>query len=181
MASLGAAVYAFEPDPFNFHLLEKNVGENGLGGRVTLNRAACGSGAGSVSIAREQGTANYGAVHVAGEGEQASAEVELVRVDGCVPADVKVDFVKIDVEGFEPEALEGARAILERGRPAVLCEFNTYALESYAKDAPARLLALMSSFGYKAYEAAPFAGGERKEFVWSGEGGVFTNLVFLAD
>ena len=97
MASLGAAVYAFEPDPFNFHLLEKNVGENGLGGRVTLNRAACGSGAGSVSIAREQGTANYGAVHVAGEGEQASAEVELVRVDGCVPADVKVDFVKIEI------------------------------------------------------------------------------------
>jgi FkbM family methyltransferase len=180
MASLGATVYAFEPDPFNFHLLEKNVGENGLGGRVRLHRAACGSAAGLVSIAREPGTANYGAVHVAGAGEQVSAEVELVRVDVRVPQDVKVDFVKIDVEGFEPEALEGARAILERDRPAVLCEFNTYALEGYAKDAPARLLALMSSFGYRAYDAEAYGRGERKEFVWSGEGGVFTNLVFLA-
>mgnify|MGYP000996457833 FL=1 len=81
--------------------------------------------------------------------------------------------------GFEPEALEGARAILERDRPAVLCEFNTYALEGYAKDAPGRLLALMGEFGYRAYDAAAFARGEMREFAWSGEGGVFTNLVFL--
>lgn len=180
MASLGAAVHAFEPDPFNFHLLEKNVRENGLESRVTLNRAACGSAAGRVSIAREQGTANYGAVHVAGEGEPASAEVDLARADERVPRGEKVDFIKIDVEGFEPEALEGARAILERDRPAVLCEFNTYALEAYARDAPVRLLALMRSFGYKAYDAAAFARGEMREFEWSGEGGVFTNLVFLA-
>lgn len=180
MAALGATVHAFEPDPFNFHLLEKNVRENGLEARVTLNRAACGSAAGQASIAREPGTANYGAVHVAGAGEQASAEVELVRVDVRVPQGEKVDFVKIDVEGFEPEALEGARAILERDRPAVLCEFNTYALEGYAKDAPARLLELMRTLGYRAYEAEAYGRGERKEFVWSGEGGVFANLVFLA-
>lgn len=180
MASLGAKVYAFEPDPFNYHLLEKNVRENGLDSRAVLRRAACGGSARSVSIAREQGTANYGAVHVASEGEQASAEVDLVRVEVCVPQDKKVDFIKIDVEGFEPEALEGARAILGRDRPAVLCEFNTYALEEYAKDAPARLLGLMSSYGYRVYDAEAFARGEMREFDWSGEGGVFTNLVFLA-
>jgi len=181
MAARGAEVYAFEPDPFNFGLLEKNVKENGLTGRVKLRRAACGSRSGSIAIAREPGTANYGAVHVAGEGEDSSAEVELVRAGDCIPACAKVDFIKIDVEGFEPEALDGAREILERDHPAILCEFNTYALEEYGRDAPARLLALMSACGYTAYEAAALARDELREFVWSGEGGVFTNLVFLVD
>jgi len=39
----------------------------------------------------------------------------------------------------------------------------------------------MSACGYTAYEAAALARDELREFVWSGEGGVFTNLVFLVD
>lgn len=179
MAALGAHVYAFEPDPFNFALLEKNVKENRLEEKVTLRRAACGSTCGSINIARELGTANYGAVHVACDGEQVSAAVELVRAADCVPPGVTVDFIKIDVEGFEPEALEGAREILERDHPAVLCGFDTHALEGYGKGAPARLMALMAGFGYTAYDAAALALGEESRFVWPGEGGVFTNLVFL--
>ncbi len=180
MAARGALVHAFEPDPFNFGLLEKNVRENRLEHLVTLHRAACGNQNGRIRIAREQGTANYGAVHVASQTEQPAAEVDLVRAAGCLPAGVKVDFIKIDVEGFEPEALEGLREILERDHPAVLCEFNTYALEAYSKDAPARLLALMAACGYNACDAGAMADGLRREFVWSGEGGIFTNLLFLA-
>jgi FkbM family methyltransferase len=181
MAALGATVIAFEPDPFNFGLLEKNVNENRLLDRVRLHQAACGSRRGTISIAREQGTSNYGAVHVACEGEQASPAVALVRAGDCIPPGMRVDFIKIDVEGFEPEALAGVREILDRDHPAVLCEFNTHALEQYCKQAPARLLAMMAECGYTAYEAEALALGERRGFVWSGEGGVFTNLVFLAD
>jgi len=61
-----------------------------------------------------------------------------------------------------------------------LCEFNTYALEGYGKGAPAGLLALMAGCGYTAYDATALALGEERRFVWSGEGGVFTNLIFLA-
>jgi|GEM_PF-1853477 len=180
MAFQGATVFAFEPDPFNFFLLEKNVRENRMEARVVARRAACGSRTGTAGIAREPGTANYGAVHVAGAGEAVSAEAEMVRAGDCVPAGLKVDFIKIDVEGFEPEALEGLREILERDHPAVLCEFNTHALEQYAGDGPERLLGLMGSCGYKAFEAARIGRGERMEFVWGGEGGIFTNVVFLA-
>lgn len=39
----------------------------------------------------------------------------------------RIDFLKIDVEGWEPNILKGAEATLRQGRiKAILCEFNDY-------------------------------------------------------
>ncbi|TYO88791.1 FkbM family methyltransferase [Oceanicella actignis] len=55
-------------------------------------------------------------------GRERRIRVPRVRLDDVVPPDMRIDFIKIDVEGFELEAVRGARRLLTRNRPVVLFE-----------------------------------------------------------
>ena len=55
----------------------------------------------------------------AGTGQE---QIRLVRLDDTLPAERRVAFIKIDVEGYELPALRGAAETLERDRPTVLFE-----------------------------------------------------------
>lgn len=57
--------------------------------------------------------------------------VELRRLDEIIPEGLKVDFIKIDVEGAEFGVLKGAREILRRNRPVILFEFGKGASDYY--------------------------------------------------
>jgi FkbM family methyltransferase len=49
-------------------------------------------------------------------------DVRAVRIDEAVPADRRIDLLKIDVEGTELRVLQGARKTLDRWHPPVLFE-----------------------------------------------------------
>jgi FkbM family methyltransferase len=45
----------------------------------------------------------------------------------------KIEFIKIDVEGMEPEVLDGARRIINNSRPIIFLEVNPKALRKHGK------------------------------------------------
>ena len=94
---------------------------NGLR-NVTVNAAALGERSGRTSM---QGTGSSS--HVVPSGQ---ADIPMVTLDGYVAEAglARVDFVKMDVEGFEPAVLAGAAGLIERFRPPILMEFNTWCL-----------------------------------------------------
>ena len=49
-------------------------------------------------------------------------EVDVRRLDDCIPRDVPIAFIKIDVEGAEAAVLRGAGELLERDKPVVVFE-----------------------------------------------------------
>ena len=51
-------------------------------------------------------------------------DVEVTTADHAVDETERVDLVKIDVEGFEPEVLQGMSRILSRDRPIIVLECN---------------------------------------------------------
>lgn len=53
--------------------------------------------------------------------EAASAEVRTLALDDLGLS--RIDFLKVDVEGMEIEALDGAKRLIEQHRPIVLAEF----------------------------------------------------------
>jgi len=53
--------------------------------------------------------------------------VEAATLDALIPEDARIDFIKIDIEGREYEALKGAARILGKDRPAVLFEAGAVA------------------------------------------------------
>ncbi len=112
-------VFAVEPDPRNFRFLERNVRENGYGDRVSTEALAMGEEDGTAEL-RLGHTTNVSTLVPLPGGEDdpgERVEVDVRSVDGYL-ADRgvnRLDFLRMDVEGFEVEIFRGMRRTLERG------------------------------------------------------------------
>ncbi len=115
----GGKVITFEALPANCDTIEKNIKLNGLK-NVTLERKAVGAGRGVISV----NASSNSSVDFSGTGIQ----VEMTCLDEY--EHLKPDFVKIDVEGFEMQVLQGAAKILSR-RPRLAIELHTESLSAY--------------------------------------------------
>ena len=60
----------------------------------------------------------------------------------------RVDFIKLDVDGFECEVLEGARHCLDIFRPTILMELAPYVLREHGASL-AQLVAILGRSGYR--------------------------------
>ena len=100
----GASLHAFEPEAENFALLDGNL--RGLE-RTWAHRLAVGEHAGTARMH----VADHGAMHSLADSEVggSTAEVRVIRLaDYLAEAGIDhVDLLKLDVEGFEMEALRG--------------------------------------------------------------------------
>ena len=141
-------VYSWEPSPSNVKMLLASQLANGFK-NVEIVQAAAG---------RRSGLLNYfpnfsnGMVSEIGQvrPEQAFAAetVMALRIDDVLPRDAKIDFVKIDVEGFEYEALNGAMEMLRRCRPMIVSEFCPKSLLSASGINGEEYLRFLVDLGY---------------------------------
>lgn len=124
-------VICFEPTPGTFAILQQTVQLNQLGNCTLVNAA----------IAEKSGTLKFNLTTHNGEGSNANS---LVRTDRTVNAvDVKVysiddyrcaeklkiDVLKIDVEGYELNALKGAKETFERDKPLGILALHPAAIK----------------------------------------------------
>lgn len=73
--------------------------------------------------------------------------VVIRPLDEFYPEDAKLDFVKIDAEGFEYFILDGARQTIAKHKPSMFIEINRGALEKFGFT-PNDVLALIDQMGY---------------------------------
>jgi FkbM family methyltransferase len=107
-------VYSFEPNPETFGFLYDNVMMNAFESRSTLLKQAVGAEAGETWFSFQRREPGGGAVHEEHRGDENEIRVPVVCLDDAIPADRTVDLIKIDVEGFEPQALKGMQGLLAR-------------------------------------------------------------------
>lgn len=147
-AGPSGAVYALEPDPYNYAALRVNVQRNRLGNVTTLNQAlagAVGSGifhASSGTIAGSLVDKSY--VHDTQQIHARTTTLDAVLGGGC---DEVVG--KLDLEGAEEPALRGAERVL-RGTPRarLLIEHNPTALRDAGSSGHA-LIDLLRDHGFE--------------------------------
>jgi FkbM family methyltransferase len=148
----GCEVDAFEPVPEIAALCQRNIDramKHG-GGNGRVHPYAAGNGRARAKIAI--GAGNFGDNRVVDAGRDrppdmgagAMLEIAIERVDDHVKGPVCV--VKIDTQGSEWLALQGARALLDASpRVAMLLEFWPYALRGAE---PEELLAFLGEQGF---------------------------------
>jgi FkbM family methyltransferase len=108
-------VIAFEADPAVMPGLQTFV--NGIGPRAVLHNAAVGAHNGVVRFA---GNGIGGGCIIAASG----TEVACVRLDDAL-AHERVSLIKMDIEGAELQALEGAHGVIWRDRPVLaICGYH---------------------------------------------------------
>ncbi|HKQ33722.1 MAG TPA: FkbM family methyltransferase [Nitrospiraceae bacterium] len=101
-----ARVFAFEPHPITFQLLQKNIALNQRS-NVSLHNVALGSSEGTVFLTDRRGSSIN---HIVPGSQQMPGTVAVPchRMDHlCQITDIRPQIVKIDVEGFEYDVLLG--------------------------------------------------------------------------
>ena len=116
-------VICVEPSPDNVLELRRNIEANGFQ-NVVLHEVAVGAARGRVGL---RGGINSGIAAAADGGW----EVPLEPLDALVNG--PVDLVKIDVEGYEGQVLDGSADLIRRDRPVLFLEVHPHLLPRFGK------------------------------------------------
>lgn len=120
-----AKVWAFEPNPESYRCATITIGLNNLR-NVNLVNAGLGAEVSRqrVQVEDESGHPLGGGSRIVSASDAGSGteDVDIVTVDATVPADRAVSILQLDVEGYEQQALAGARQTIERCRPIIILE-----------------------------------------------------------
>jgi FkbM family methyltransferase len=151
----GGYLWAFEPDPRNFELLEWNLNVNGfLRWSKPFRMAAFNR---RTEVRLWQNPVNLGG-HSVLTGELPEVEGSVVTVD-AVPLDncisTPIDVMKIDAEGSEPFIWEGMRQTIERSpNLRILMEFDPVQIRGKGRD-PRAFLDRIGQDGFRIQRIRP--------------------------
>jgi FkbM family methyltransferase len=163
-----ARIYAIEPSAFSFQVLRTVLAWHRIAGQVTAVHAAVGDKAGEMLLVTPRKTSGrmgraYAFVaDTAPDGkarpdlEDIGAEVQptpVVTLDGfCAERGItQVDFIRMDIEGAELMALNGAEGLLDRDLPSVLLEIHPPMLAARFGGAAEQVVALFTRRGYRMF------------------------------
>lgn len=120
-------LYTFEPVPMSFAAATETIRLNNLTG-IELHPVGVGSepGTATMLVKRPGGGAISAGNRIIDKTEdvapERTIEIDITTIDAIVPKDRRVSLVHLDVEGFEKQALVGAKRVLNDSKPMVVCE-----------------------------------------------------------
>ena len=143
-------VFAFEPDPQNFQMLQRNVAVNDLDNVLLVRNAVSNVSGGPVKLYQTGVvTGHHSLVEVPETTD--SIDVQQVSLDDYFPLAHKVDFVKIDTEGNEFDVIMGMQRIIkENPQLKIMLELNEENLDNFGHT-PHDLWFLLDKFGFNVY------------------------------
>ena len=178
----GVGVLAFEPDPTNASILFRNVTESGLVNKIAVVSAACGDTSDIAPL-----VANSTMMHsIRGIGLKppfargVSKWVPVVTLDEALArfpqAAGRRIVLKVDAEGFEPQVVAGAAAMLRSGRVAMIVwECGHAFADGPEHDAMRDMVGSLSALGFR--HLVPSADGFRR---FDADGKYMGNVVSTA-
>jgi len=127
-------VFAFEPDPSNFSILEKNVNLNNFRNVILINKAVSNSLSPTTLFQNSSNTGGHSIIKT--ENTDKKITVETTTLDEYFKNfSGNVDLIKIDVEGAEYQVIDGGINFFKKIKPTYLItEFELKTTNSYHKE-----------------------------------------------
>jgi len=157
-------VYSFEPSPALAQRLVQIRDLNQFGDRMQLNAAGIGESAGKAPMLMDPIGGFVQSAHFDDTmwSTPESIEIELETIEGAAAArEIIPGFIKLDIEGYEYEAIKGSAAFLARERPVLFLELHLNYLEE-RNISPRAVVELLERAGYSffSYHGARLKGEE---------------------
>lgn len=144
-------IFAFEPDPDNFALLNKNIKENKFENVVLINKAVSDNNGKTKLYLSEDNKGDH-RIYNSGDSRE-SITVETVCLDDFLKDyKDKIDFIKMDIQGAEGIALRGmVNTIKKNENIKILTEFWPRGLNNFYFDSR-KFLGLLEDCGFNLYD-----------------------------
>lgn len=144
-------VFAFEPEPKNFSLLEGNIKRNNIQNveisnqavsnedNITLNLYTDEKNVGNPSLSEKNIPNLKGLVEV--------KTVTLSTFFSDRPDILKINLIQMDTQGSEGNIIKGSTSLIEKFHPTIIMEFWPYGLSNLNSE-PVALLETLEKIGY---------------------------------
>lgn len=139
-------VYTFEPDDINFKRLKLNTST--LKNVRLIHKAVSCDNAG-VTLYKSN-TLNVDHRTYAHDDTDFHEDIESTSIDALFQ-NQQVDFIKMDIQGYEMQALRGMVNTLRKNMPIIIMEYWPHGLKS-AGESPIELITFLKNIGYEIKE-----------------------------
>lgn len=142
------SVIAFEPTEWAFDKLVENIGLNEFQ-NIRVEKVALSDSTGEREVSSTEPAFKASWPLTGEQQERAPEVVTFVTLDDYVARAelAAVDFVKVDVDGYELRVIRGATATLRRFRPPILIEIGRWTQAELGDD-PLEVAVLLDDLGY---------------------------------
>jgi FkbM family methyltransferase len=159
-AESGCKIYAFEPEPFNFRILQQTALQPEFGGKIVPMQLAVGAEDGTIDLwindrhhaDHRIATQQFRSVHPGSK----EVSVPLISIDSFLDGrPEQISFIKIDVQGYELAVCRGMLNTLRQNPDiAIVLEFMPSAMRELGFE-PSHLIDFMIERDFKIYQVHP--------------------------
>jgi FkbM family methyltransferase len=164
---MGAAkVIAIEPGPENVECLRRNFQQEVFEGRVVVYAKGVWDKNDFLDLNVDPNNSAADSFLIKREGSRTVARVPLTTIDNLT-AELglpRVDFIKMDIEGAEPQALNGALDTLRRHRPRL--SISAYHADDHPVVIPAKVRAAHADYAMECGPCAEISFGVRPDILY---------------
>jgi FkbM family methyltransferase len=150
-----AKIFSFEPGPFQYSLLKKNIHYNQLSNSIKIFNMAVSESSGEMEfhVHGPGDSSGDGFIDTGRAGESKIIKVKTVSLDEWWTNRQKhtVDLLKIDTEGAELQVLKGSKNLIETCKPIILIEICYLNYQKYDHNFKDYIL-LLEEMGYLLYD-----------------------------
>lgn len=126
-------VWAFEPNIENFECAQKTIELNQLT-NIQLFNFGLGKSEQEAELRIQKDSKKLGPrseIYAFVENEQKHdfETIKIIPLDQVIPSQKKVSIIHLDVEGYEPYVLDGAKKLIDENHPIIILEIHSEALK----------------------------------------------------